>query len=76
MMSACCSEAETATCYASCGKEEVENVTLKKKHWPLHKRTCKKRAADRQPESDQHGNCPICLSEKNAMRPLLPQSNL
>ncbi|KAK1746862.1 hypothetical protein QTG54_002206 [Skeletonema marinoi] len=60
------------TCTA-CKSVRYCSVTCQKEHRPKHKRACKKKAAElrdellfKQPESNQFGDCPICL---------LPQSN-
>eukprot|EP00985_Skeletonema_marinoi_P014910 scaffold7616_cov136-Skeletonema_marinoi.AAC.5 len=71
-------------CCASCGAAEADHIKLKKctacylvkycsvkcqkEHRPMHKRKCKKRAAElrdeilfKQPESSHLGDCPICF---------------
>jgi hypothetical protein len=76
-------ETADMVCCASCGKAEVDNIKLKictacklvkycsvecqKNHRPMHKKACKKRAAElrddklfRQPEETHLGECPIC----------------
>ena len=76
-------DGEAADVCASCGIAEIDEIKLKtcaackslrycsvecqKKHWPQHKRACKKRMAEmrdellfRQPESSSFGDCPIC----------------
>ena len=76
-------DGEAADVCASCGIAEIDEIKLKtctackfvrycsvecqKKHWPQHKRACKKRMAElrdkilfRQPESSCLGDCPIC----------------
>ena len=72
------------SCCASCGKTEGDGVQLRtcdacksvrycgvtcqRNHRPMHKKTCKKRAAElrdeilfKQPESSHLGDCPICV---------------
>ena len=81
-MSGNCNEADTLRC-ASCGVAENDDIKLKKcngcflvkycgvkcqkAHRKLHKRACKKRAAElrdellfKQPEYSHLGDCPIC----------------
>ena len=76
-------DGEAADVCASCGIAEIDEIKLKtctackslrycsvecqKKHWPHHKRACKKRMAElrdellfKQPESSWPGDCPIC----------------
>jgi hypothetical protein len=54
------------TCTA-CKSVRYCSVKCQREHRPKHKRACKKRAAElrdeilfRQPESNHHGDCPIC----------------
>ena len=88
-------DGEAADVCASCGIAEIDEIKLKtcaackslrycsvecqKKHWPHHKRACKKRMAElrdellfRQPESSNLGDCPICCLPL----PLDPQQSL
>jgi hypothetical protein len=59
-------EIKLMTCTA-CKSVRYCSVKCQREHRPKHKRACKKRAAElrdeilfRQPESNHHGDCPIC----------------